>query len=90
MILADAHVCLQPIWPKKSDTSGSYSSNRLIICYEYDCSGDGVDWLADCWILNVDVDSSGKLVLNGVYGQSVSTGVRTFYKANYTVEVVNT
>ena len=78
----------------KAKVPGSYMmidpEKRLIICYDYSCSSDGVDWLEDCWIFNVDVDSNGKLVLTGVVGQSVSTGVRTFFKANYTVEVVNT
>ena len=77
----------------KTTVPGSYMmidpENRLIICYDYSCSADGVDWLANCWMFDVDANSKGNLVLTGVSGQSLSTGVRTFYKASYTVEVVN-
>lgn len=78
---------------KKATVPGSYMmidpENRLIICYDYTCSVDGADWISNCWIFDVDANSKGNLVLNGVCGQSVSTGVRTFLKATFTVEVVN-
>ena len=77
----------------KAAVPGSYMmidpENRLIICYDYACSADGVDWLANCWVFDVDADSKGNLVLTGACGQSLSTGVRTFFKANYTFEIVN-
>ncbi len=61
--------------------------NHLIVCYEYFDDVEDVDWIEDCWVLFADVDTSGNLVLNGMFAQSSSTGMREFAKVNYTVEV---